>query len=714
MRTKLIVQVLMAAAITSLLGYLINQLPAVPDLPHKNEIIAGAVVVITLIAAAIALWQNSQPEEQTVMPEQPQQGVRSRSESLLLQAVKQEVVSRLDQSLHNAVFINLGKQPQPQQVKRPWDAEIKIGSRSPEPLPAETTILEVFDHPGIAGRLLILGEPGAGKTTTMLDLAKGLCDRAEQDANAFIPVLLNLSSWKDPKQTMTVWLVEELKSKYGVRKDIGTKWLAEKQLLPLLDGLDEVQPAHQESCVQAINRWLESEDRPPSLAVCCRREEYEKVVRGRWRVEQLEQRDETRMYLSGAILLQTLTEEQVQAYLAAVNQPELWGLLQQDGVLRELLRTPLWLSMMLLSYEGLSLTRWQQTTSTKKRLTLLLDAYVQTMLQREMQSQVYRKQVPPTVKQTRRWLIILAMQLQKDSQTEFFLEQLSPSWLSASSPKWIYRCGVIFVTWIFLTFIGSLLAFPLFTWKTCIGVGGIAGFLFTYQLVTESASSSIRNRAANKNSIKQKNVLERLLSYFFDSHFHIDDHLRPLGSIQWSWKRFSKYFLIDLGKSIIITIILILFKLQADLGLNFGSVILLILLLKRGFGLFEKPDILIHKTFNQAVKRSLFGASFFGGLAFLLLALVMYIHQLKQPVSVNILVLILVVLIGAANWQGTGGLFCIQHFVIRFILFCNNSIPWNYARFLDYCTERLLLQRVGGRYRFIHKSLQEHFASMRE
>jgi predicted NACHT family NTPase len=105
---------------------------------------------------------------------------RSRSEFLLLDAVKKEVISRLSQSLHNAVFINLGKQAQPQQVKCPWDAKVKIGSKPPEALPAETTILEVFDHPSILGRLLILGEPGAGKTTTMLDLAKALCDRANK------------------------------------------------------------------------------------------------------------------------------------------------------------------------------------------------------------------------------------------------------------------------------------------------------------------------------------------------------------------------------------------------------------------------------------------------------------------------------------------------------------------------------------------------------
>ncbi|MHC5829492.1 MAG: NACHT domain-containing protein, partial [Nostoc sp.] len=40
----------------------------------------------------------------------------------------------------------------------------------------------------------------------------------------------------------------------------------------------------------------------------------------------------------------------------------------------------------------------------------------------------------------------------------------------------------------------------------------------------------------------------------------------------------------------------------------------------------------------------------------------------------------------------------IKHFTLRLILFRNGYIPWNYARFLDYCTERLFLQRVGGRY----------------
>ncbi|WP_265277043.1 hypothetical protein [Nostoc sp. KVJ3] len=138
---------------------------------------------------------------------------RPKNERLLLAAVKEEVTARLRQSLHKTVLINLGKEPQPQQVKRPWDAEIKIGLKPAEPLPDTTTILEVFDSEEIAGKLLILGAPGAGKTTTLLELAQALIKRAEEHPDYPVPVLLNLSSWKDDRQSLTDWLVAELKSK---------------------------------------------------------------------------------------------------------------------------------------------------------------------------------------------------------------------------------------------------------------------------------------------------------------------------------------------------------------------------------------------------------------------------------------------------------------------------------------------------------------------
>jgi hypothetical protein len=59
-----------------------------------------------------------------------------------------------------------------------------------------------------------------------------------------------------------------------------------------------------------------------------------------------------------------------------------------------------------------------------------------------------------------------------------------------------------------------------------------------------------------------------------------------------------------------------------------------------------------------------------------------------------------------------GGLACIQHFRLRIILTCHHKIPWNLARFLTYCHDRRLLQQIGGRYRFIHRELLDHFAAM--
>jgi hypothetical protein len=52
----------------------------------------------------------------------------------------------------------------------------------------------------------------------------------------------------------------------------------------------------------------------------------------------------------------------------------------------------------------------------------------------------------------------------------------------------------------------------------------------------------------------------------------------------------------------------------------------------------------------------------------------------------------------------------IKHFILRLILWVNGYMPWNYAKFLNYCTDRLFLQRVGGGYRFMHDLLRQHFA----
>jgi hypothetical protein len=59
-----------------------------------------------------------------------------------------------------------------------------------------------------------------------------------------------------------------------------------------------------------------------------------------------------------------------------------------------------------------------------------------------------------------------------------------------------------------------------------------------------------------------------------------------------------------------------------------------------------------------------------------------------------------------------GGRACLQHLVLRLILWRNSSIPQNYVRFLDYCAKRIFLRKVGGGYIFVHRMLMEYFASL--
>jgi hypothetical protein len=60
-----------------------------------------------------------------------------------------------------------------------------------------------------------------------------------------------------------------------------------------------------------------------------------------------------------------------------------------------------------------------------------------------------------------------------------------------------------------------------------------------------------------------------------------------------------------------------------------------------------------------------------------------------------------------------GGKACIKHFTLRLMLYHQNYISWNYARFLNYATDRLFMQKVGGGYIFVHRMLMEHFAQMK-
>jgi Cdc6-like AAA superfamily ATPase len=260
-------------------------------------------------------------------------------------------------------------------------------------LPPDTSIVQVYDD--MDGELLILGEPGSGKTTLLLEIASVLLERAERDEALPIPVVFPLAPWAAKRPALAEWLVDELNQRYDVPRSIGGTWVADNRILPLLDGLDEVAAEHRPGCVAAINAYRESRRGRvlPSMAITSRVAEYDVLT--------------THLRLRGAVLVQALRPEQIDAYLATAGE-QLAGVraaLQADTTLRELAASPLLLSIMTLAYRDAPAETLPTTGTVEERRTQLFSTYVDRMFKRHGTATRYTRE------QTLHWLGWLATTL---------------------------------------------------------------------------------------------------------------------------------------------------------------------------------------------------------------------------------------------------------------------------------------------------------------
>ncbi|MCC8245003.1 NACHT domain-containing protein [Saccharothrix luteola] len=209
-------------------------------------------------------------------------------------------------------------------------------------------------------KLLILGGPGAGKTTMLLELARDLIETSAPTES--VPVVLYLSSWPD-KVELGKWASDELRRFYDLTEREADHVIEHGMAALLLDGLDEVPTARLRACVNALNRFRERHSGTP-IAVTCRIDHYHAEVK-------------PLLKLSGAVLIQPLTEQEADAWLASIG-PQLDGLrasIAVDDALRNLLRTPLTLSIAALAYQDTDI-------KTPVDLDSLFAAYTRRMLSR--------------------------------------------------------------------------------------------------------------------------------------------------------------------------------------------------------------------------------------------------------------------------------------------------------------------------------------------
>jgi hypothetical protein len=198
--------------------------------------------------------------------------------------------------------------PAPLQVRwasaDPWLADHRENIGGPEDLSARLEqIAGVFTQVP-SRRLVVLGEPGSGKSVLALRFTLDRLDhRRPEDA---VPVLFPLSNWQPDHQSLHEWMAASLAATYP-----GATWgrelLAAGRILPVLDGLDEIPTSMQAHAVRRLNAELDA-DAPVLLT--CRTQEYADVV------------EHGDVFTAAAVVeLQPLPIEDASAYLLRTARP---------------------------------------------------------------------------------------------------------------------------------------------------------------------------------------------------------------------------------------------------------------------------------------------------------------------------------------------------------------------------------------------------------
>ncbi|ACK66704.1 putative signal transduction protein with Nacht domain [Rippkaea orientalis PCC 8801] len=623
----------------------------------------------------------------------------------------------LENSIHEQALIMLELEEHSDAVASPWNLTLQTSEKKPKQLSLDTSIISIFDQMGEGRTLLILGEPGSGKTTTLLQLTRHLINRANEGIDDRIPVVLNLSNWSVEKRNFTDWLVEELNSKYQVPKKVGKTWVQQQQLLLLLDGLDEVTVKHREKCLQTINQFHQNYS--PEIVVCSRFKEYKELS--------------SRLNFQKAIYLKPLQLTQVLDYLKSdqIKQSNLVTLIERDKTLQELVTSPLMLNLMILAYQDLSFQALPQTNIIEERRQQLFDRYIEQMFKRREIQPKYSKE------QVIHWLNWLARRMTNFSTTVFLIEEMQPNWLLTNRQKYLYRLVIkILSVGIWASFhVGLLTGHQGYQITLNIDQAfrgmtyGLMG-AFLYALLTIMIDESINPVIGRLfNSLILGIIYGLIFSVIYGNWIYgiaygiiygliglliyrpiYSEKIEAVEGLKWSWVKAKNNLIFGL-----IIGICLRFGTSNELlpSLIFGLIISLI------FG-FDKDDEVDQKNMpNQGIWRSCHNsAKLFATIAILtgLFLGVLQIHsKMNDPafiidldfVVVNAFIFGLAAALIGGQWSG---ITCIKHFTLRLVLGVNGYSPWNYAKFLSYTVEHIFLQKVGNGYVFVHRLLLDYFA----
>ena len=573
----------------------------------------------------------------------------------------------LEQSLNDVVRLELRKKYSPEAVSRSWGIEFQRLDQPVLAVSQKTPLIDIFRDCG--NDLLILGEPGSGKTIALLELARDLIAEAKLDDSHPIPLVFNLSSWGHKRPAFNEWLINEINKQYQVSKRVARVWLEEGIILLLLDGLDEVAFEYHDKCIKNINQFRQ--DYMVNMAVCSCTADYNNLT--------------IKLNLTNAIVIQPLTVQDINEYLVGKEYQVVREALSHSPRLQRFATSPLLLNIIALAYRDVPIDEIKSIATLQEHHRHLFSTYVQGMFVRYHTNMQYSRE------QALHWLSWLASQMVKRSQTIFYIERLQPEWLPESKHR-LYKVVVGLVIGLVVGLaLGLILEVGLnVVWEVPLGLGlalglfgGLAVMLIVMlfsKLVTEiglveELKWTRPSRQQLKRTLSRTLILEvaLILGLFF---------------MQRLWRN-SPLFLMQ---------IFILFDLLLDV-------------LVKGL-YYEEVDT--KSLPNQGVRLSGQNAFRVGLALLLVMGLVWWlVWGLFFGVPWAIVEgLVLGLGLGLATGLKFGGLTVLLHWGLRTVLSHFDFLPWKLEGFLNDMTKQSMMRRVGGGYIFTHRMLLEYFAEL--
>lgn len=317
----------------------------------------------------------------------------------------------------------------------PIDLVLNDGSTRENLKRSADVLLKTFEH--VDRKLLILGAPGSGKTVLMLQLAERLLQEARENEKKSIPMVFNLSSWAEKRESLTDWLIERLRRDYGAGKKIAIELIQSDSLIYLLDGFDEVAEAYREECLEKINAFMSP---TRQIVICSRIHEYASLT------EPLNTRF--------AVEIEELSDEQFRAELSksipkAETTETIIDTLTADNEVWKEVKKPLFINILINTYsDGKPFAEHNiEGNAVEKLQRLVIEPYINRQLQNQPAVDMDNALVP-------RYLSWCSHNLRGKEESIFYVEMLQKDWIPKGDTRILYLW--LFVTTIFL-FYGILL-----------------------------------------------------------------------------------------------------------------------------------------------------------------------------------------------------------------------------------------------------------------